>query len=162
MGFRSNSYNLEKVAAALKVDQSKLETALKSNQIGGFARIWSVEDKGRFSVAKVSTSKKRKDSEGYETDFQSGFVRLVGEAHNKVQGIEVTEKGVGIQITNCEATTPYNAETKKGYNNYVIYDFDLLDGNTSSGSAKKSTASKTSKSKKKEVEEDEDDTDLPF
>lgn len=162
MGFRSNSYNLEKAAAALKVDQDKLEAALKSNQVGGFARIWSVEDNGRYSVAKVSTSKKRRDGEGYETDFQSGFVRLVGKAHNKAQSIEVSEKGVGIQITNCEATTPYNAETKKGYNNYVIYDFDLLDNNASSGSAKKSAASKASKEKKKEVEEDDDDNDLPF
>lgn len=52
---------------------------------GGFARIWSIEDKGNYSVAKISTSKKRKDGSGYETDFQDGFVRLIGSAHEKVR-----------------------------------------------------------------------------
>ena len=33
---------------------------------GGFARIWSVEDKGNYSIAKVSTSKKRKDGSDME------------------------------------------------------------------------------------------------
>ena len=52
---------------------------------GGFARIWAIEDKGNYSVAKVSTSKKRRDEDGYETDFQDGFVRLIGAAHEKAK-----------------------------------------------------------------------------
>lgn len=163
MGFRSNGYNTEKIAAALKVDESKLKAAMKANQVGGFARVWSVEDKGNYSVVKISTSKKRKDGDSYETDFQTNFVRFVGDAHKLLSSIDVTEKGVSIQITNCEATTPYNAETKKSYNNYVVYAFDLPEGNASSSGSKKATSAKSAKNKRNnEVEEDEDSSDLPF
>lgn len=135
---------------------------------GGFARIWSVEDKGNYSIAKISTSKKRKDG-SYETDFQNGFVRLIGSAHEEAQALNITDKGVAIQITSCEVTTPYDATTKKGYTNYAIFAFDIPDGNDgdnakSTKSVKKSTA-KTSKTKTKKdilVIDDEQDDDLPF
>ena len=135
---------------------------------GGFARIWSIEDKGNYSIAKVSTSKKRKDG-SYETDFQDGFVRLIGSAHEKAQTLNVTDKGVAIQITSCEVTTPYNAEAKKGYVNYAIFAFDIPDGNGGGDAAyakagKKSTA-KTSKAKTKKdapVDDDAGEDDLPF
>lgn len=135
---------------------------------GGFARIWSIEDKGNYSIAKVSTSKKRKDG-SYETDFQDGFVRLIGSAHEKAQTLNVTDKGVAIQITSCEVTTPYNAEAKKGYVNYAIFAFDIPDGNDNGDAApaksgKKSTA-KTSKAKTKKdapVDDEQGEDDLPF
>lgn len=135
---------------------------------GGFARIWSIEDKGNYSIAKVSTSKKRKDG-SYETDFQDGFVRLIGSAHEKAQTLNVTDKGVAIQIISCDVTTPYNAEAKKGYVNYAIFAFDIPDGNDSGDAApaksgKKSTA-KTSKAKTKKdapVDDEQGEDDLPF
>lgn len=130
---------------------------------GGFARIWSIDDKGNYSVAKLSTSKKREDG-SYETDFQDGFVRLIGSAHKKAQTLNVSDKGVSIQITSCEVTTAYNAETKKGYTNYAIFAFDVPDGNagasTSERTGKKSVA-KAKASKDLSVD-DETDDDLPF
>lgn len=136
---------------------------------GGFARIWSIEDKGNYSVAKISTSKKRKDGDGYDTDFQDGFVRLIGSAHEKGKTLAVTEKGVAIQITSCEVTTPYNAETKKGYTNYAIFAFNIPEGNNNSSikvtkTSKKSSA-KASKAKTKNADlEDivDEDDELPF
>ena len=132
---------------------------------GGFARIWSIEDKGNYSVAKVSTSKKRNDG-GFDTDFQDGYVRLIGSAHEKAKTLNVTEKGVTIQITSCEVTTPYNQETKKGYVNYAIFAFEIpsyndSDNSTSKKNSKKSTA-KTSKIKNDTPAVDEQEDDLPF
>ena len=133
---------------------------------GGFARIWSIEDKGNYSVAKISTSKKRKDGDGYETDFQDGFVRLIGSAHEKSKTLSVTEKGVAIQITSCEVTTPYNAETKTGYTNYAIFAFNIPEGNDNSSTTKggKKSSAKTSKAKTKKAAEvaDEPEDELPF
>lgn len=138
---------------------------------GGYARIWSLEDKGNFSVAKISTSKKRKDEDGggYETDFQDGFVRLIGSAHEKAKTLNVTEKGVPIQITSCEVTTPYNSETKKSYTNYAIFAFNIPEGNETTtttaakGSKKKAATKSKAKAKtKKEAEVEEDEDDLPF
>jgi len=137
---------------------------------GGFARIWSIEDKGNYSVAKISTSKKRKDDDGYETDFQDGFVRLIGSAHTKAKELNVTDKGVAIQITSCEVTTPYNAETKKGYTNYAIFAFNIPDSNgttsnASAGSKKATKSASKSKAKAKaapETDVEDSDDDLPF
>ena len=130
---------------------------------GGFARIWSIEDKGNYSLAKVSTSKKRKDGDGYETDFQDGFVRLIGSAHEKAKTLNITEKGVAIQITSCEVTTPYNAETKKGYTNYAIFAFDIPNGNGSSGNASPAKKSvKTNTKAKSAADDEQSDDDLPF
>lgn len=159
MGFRDVKYNTEGIANLLKVDKPKLESAMKANQIGGFARIWGYENKGKYSVVKLSTSKKRKEGDGYETDFQSQFVRFIGAAHEKLQGLQIGEKGVSIQITDCEATTPYNYETKKGYNNYTVWSFDTFDEpptyDTKVSSSKKSA-------KKPVAEASDEDSDLPF
>ena len=133
---------------------------------GGFARIWSIEDKGNYSLAKISTSKKRKDGEGYETDFQDGFVRLIGSAHTKAQGLTVPEKGVPIQIKSCEVTTPYNAEKKKSYTNYAIFAFDIPDDNAPSGSAStgnsKAAKGGSAKTKADVAAADDTDDELPF
>lgn len=143
---------------------------------GGFARIWSVEDKGNYSTAKVSTSRKRKDADGndyYETDFQDGFVRLIGSAHEKAKTLDIPvndkgeSKGVSIQITSCEVTTPYNAEKKKVYQNYAIFAFNIPDGNggAKSGGTKKTAAKTTKKTTKSKTKKDapvDDDDELPF
>ena len=127
---------------------------------GGYARIWSIENRGNYSTAKISTSKKRKDTDNYETDFQDGFVRLIGPAHTKAQEITIPEKGLPIQIKSCEVTTPYNAEKKRGYTNYAIFAFDIPQSNVpvsagvpSSGSAEQA---------KNPVPTDDSEDDLPF
>ena len=153
---------------------------------GGFARIWEYHDvtngatikmangevkqlpPGNYSLVKLSTWKKR--GEVYETDFQDGFVRLIGYAHTKAQELDFEnmsfEKGFTIQITSCEVTTPYNAETKKGYTNYAIFAFNIPEGNDNSSTTKggKKSSAKTSKTKTKKAAEvaDEPEDELPF
>lgn len=172
MGLRQCDINKKKLAEILGLDSETIDSALKESRAGGFARIWSIEDKGNYTVAKVSTSKKRKDNSGYDQDFQDGFVRLIGSAHEKAKEITIPTNsegvplGVTVQITSCESTTPYDAVTKKGYNNYAIFAFDIPNGNDSANATpsrvgKKSTA-KTSKAKKNTPVEDEADDDLPF
>lgn len=142
---------------------------------GGFARLWSVEDKGNYSTAKISTSRKRKDEDGndyYETDFQDGFVRLIGSAHTKAQKLDIPvnengdSKGVSIQITSCEVTMQYKAEKGKNYTNFAIFAFDVPDGNGAKSSNTKKAAAKTTKkstkSKTKKEAPVEEDDDLPF
>lgn len=133
---------------------------------GGFARVWSIENKGNYTTAKLSTSKKRKDGDGYETDFQDGFVRFIGSAHDKINKVVIGEKGITIQITSCEVTSsPYNSEKKKCYTNYAVFAFNVPDGNgTTSGSkSKAATKTKTKANTKPSVDiVEEEDEDLPF
>ena len=127
---------------------------------GGYARLWSVENKGKYSTARVSTSRKLKDSDTWETDFQDGFVRLVGDAHKKAGELTIPERGIGIQITACEATKTYNAAEKKGYANYIIYAFDVLDAKGGSNNTNK--AKQTTKPVAAPAPVDDEDEDLPF
>lgn len=155
MGFRQCNNDEKKLADLLGLDVDTVSAALKKSRRGGYARIWSIEDKGKYSLAKVSFSKKRDDK--YETDFQDGFVRLIGSAHDKAKELNVTKSGVAIQVTSCEVTTPYNPETRKSYTNYAIFAFDIPDGYTTSSSAVSSA-----KETPKVVDVDEEDEDLPF
>jgi hypothetical protein len=101
--------------------------------VGGYARIWAVEDKCKYSTAEVSTSRKNQDGT-YETDFQNKFVRLVGNAHEL--GKSITEP-VNIQIKNCDVTRYWSKEKEKEYINFTIFDFDIQNGGGGKTSAPK-------------------------
>lgn len=120
--------------------------------VGGYATVWSVEDKGKYSNVQLSTSKRNEDGT-YTTDF-SGFVAFVGKAHTMAQGItEMTR----IQIKHADVTKRYVKEQDKEYTNFAVFDFDFM-----SDAPKKSNTKKTSsKPKLDPIPEDVDD-EMPF
>lgn len=103
---------------------------------GTYAKIWRVEDKGNYSIAQVSVSKKNKDSGQYETEFQQNFVRLVGTAHDLGKNIKEVHGGTTIKITSCDVTSRYDKEKEKEYTNFVIFGFEFPDGNSNTTSNK--------------------------
>lgn len=115
---------------------------------GAYAKVWRVEDKGNYSVAQVSISRKKKDSDQYETEFQHNFVRLVGTAHDMGKDIQEVQGGTSIKITSCDVTNKYDKEARKEYTNFVIFGFEFLDNNGGGNAAapsKKGAAAKKSK-----------------
>lgn len=117
---------------------------------GAYAKIWRIEDKGNYSVAQVSISRKKKDSDEYVTEFQHNFVRLVGNAHTAIQGVTIPEKGgLSIQITSCDVTNKWVAEKQKEYINFVIFGFDFPNGNNNSGNSNSKNSSKKTQNSKK-------------
>ena len=141
---------------------------------GGFARVWSVDDKGKYSTVRLSTSKKTQDEDGNDiwvTDFQDGFVKFIGSAHTKINELEIPTnakgdpKGLTIQITSCEVSTYYNPKTERTTVNYAVYAFDVPDDDDSKKTATKKSVAKKSTAKaktKKTASVDEDTDDLPF
>jgi catabolite regulation protein CreA len=98
------------------------------NLVGGYARVWSVSERNGFVTCNLSTSKKLKDSNNYETDFQDGYVSFYGTAGEKIKSVNIPDKkGVGIQIKGCDVKNKYDSDKKKTYVNYVVYDFDFTD-----------------------------------
>ena len=87
-----------------------------------YAKVWKSEDKGNYSVVELSTSKKNKQTDQYETDFSSKFVRFIGKAH-----VDISD-GVRIKLTEVEVTNSYNKETKQAYTNFLVYGFENADG----------------------------------
>lgn len=98
---------------------------------GAYAKVWAVENKGNYSVVELSTSKKNKTTNEYETDFSGKFVRFIGTAHNQVQGVT---RGTSIKLGNVEVTNSYNKETKTAYTNFLVFSFEIPDGNKQSNS----------------------------
>lgn len=154
---------------------------------GGFARLWCSDIYDKYSTARLNTWRKTGDSTIdnpiYETDFQEGYVRFIGQAHTRLQELDLpsTEEylknrenddwkkshpSIVIQIKSCEVQISYDYKTKKAYTNYVVYAFDIPEENDSSSTsaAKKSTAktSTKTKTKKEEPAEETGEDDLPF
>lgn len=128
---------------------------------GNFCTIWKAEDKGKYSVAQVSTSGKNREGQ-WEVDFQDGFVRLVGQAHEFVKKHGTGEKGLFCKIMDFEVTrTNGKDDPKKVYTNYVIFKLEEYGNNSSNGSTASSGAKKAPVKSKFAMEED-DTPQLPF
>lgn len=90
-------------------------------RVDSYAKVWEIENKGNYSEAKISISKKNKQTNQYETEFQSK-VRLVGQAHTcKVKAND------RIKIKSCDVTNKYDKEKKITYTNYVIFEIETND-----------------------------------
>lgn len=150
---------------------------------GAFARIWSVNDEGKYSTANVSVSRKNKDTGKYDVEFSDGYVRLVGSAHEAAKDLGLptreefdsqSDKGVSVKISSCDVTNNYDTKTKKLYTNCVMFGFEIPDNNggdssnnsgaKSANKGRKSATSSKAKTKAAAVaQEDADDEDeLPF
>lgn len=130
-----------------------------------YAKVWKIEDKGNYSVGQVSISKKNKNTDQYEIEFQDGFVRFVGNAHNDIQNLTIPEKGLTIKITSCDVSNAYVKDKQKTYVNYVIFGFEIPNSNGNKNSNTKSNAKSNSVELPEEVPENyatTEDDDLPF
>lgn len=104
---------------------------------GAYATIWSVEDKGRFSSVRISTSKKNRDTGAYEQDF-SGYVRFIGTAHQNSGSLKEKDR---IKLGDTDVTTSYDAKRKITYTNYALFSFEDANGSGSNGTQGKSATS---------------------
>lgn len=125
---------------------------------GAFAKVWRVENKGNYSVAQVSISRKKKDSDHYETEFQNNFVRLVGTAHDMGKDIQEVQGGTTIKITSCDVTNKYDKEAQKEYTNFVIFGFEFPDNNGGGNAVASNKKGTTAKKPTNEIDLEE----LPF
>lgn len=58
---------------------------------GQLVKIWAIEDKGKFAIVRMSSSRKDKQSNEYKASNWA-FVRFVGEAYNKIKNGELGEE----------------------------------------------------------------------
>ena len=101
-----------------------------------FCKVWEVKpsDGGKFKTVQLSTSKKKADGSGYETDF-SGFARFVGKA-NELD----FPSDAKLQLLSVGVTTSYDKEKKVTYTNYIVFDAKIAENNYPDGGAKSNDA----------------------
>lgn len=126
-------------------------------QVGSYAKIWEFTDKGTYGVVNLSSSKKNKDTNAYDTDFQYKFVSVVGNAYQFMKGVTIPKNGLTVKITNCSVTNKYDANKNTTYWNCAV--FGLEDPNSSSGGSSNNASQKKQTKVNNEPTPDED---LPF
>ena len=89
---------------------------------GFWAKVWDIQDKGKFTTLKIATSKKINDE--WTKDFD-GYVRAIGHAHNKAKEIKV---GDSIHVTEFELTNNYVKERNITYTNVAVVEIDEIKG----------------------------------
>lgn len=94
-----------------------------------FVKVWEVEDKGNYHIVSLSTSKKNKETDKYETDFSNKFVRFIGTAHKLAADLKA---GDVIKLGSCEVTNKYDKEKNTTYTNYLVYSFEKECDNSNS------------------------------
>jgi len=125
---------------------------------GQRVRVWGVfEDKGKFAVVKLGSSRKDKKSEEYvASDWLANFV---GKAYEKLQDLEIPDKG-GVTIFLKGATFAKEKYTDKNGDvqyaktpKFTVFNFSESEDEPAE-SSKKSSAKKTSHPK---FEQDDDE-----
>ena len=120
-------------------------------RVGTIARVWSCDDKGKYSTCNVSVSKLNRETNTYDTDFRSNFVNFVGQANEDIKKVGLptanerkngdNKTSTAIIIKNCDVTNFYagntgNAPTdgasaeKSPYTaRYAVFEIELPDAN---------------------------------
>ncbi len=123
---------------------------------GAYATIWQVEPvSNTFTKARISISRKNKNTGSYETDF-SGYVSFSGTtAASKASGLKEKDR---IQIGDCDTRSKYDAEKKMTYYNFIVYSFEMANGLATQPSPKQSSSPQIPEVDNGEI----DDSLLPF
>ena len=128
---------------------------------GSFAKVWSLDRNEKYSVGNLTISRKKQDGEGYETEFQDGYVRFVGNAHEALKGLDIPKSGLSIKIASCDVTNRYDPEKKKVYTNFVVFGLEIPE-RSEQGSKSASKAESKPQSGGKTAGETATDDELPF
>lgn len=102
---------------------------------GAWATVWEVKKNpsGKSYNVNMSTSRKNKDTDEYETDW-SGFAMFAGDAAKKAATLKARDR---IKLNGCEVTTRYVKEKNEKYTNYTVWDFDMSDFSSGGGKSRK-------------------------
>lgn len=95
------------------------------NQSSKYVRIWEVENKGKYTGVRCSSSKKNRDG---TYDNSNWLINFVGCAHNKANELS---KGDTIEITQGGISNTYDKENKTTYYNTVVFDFEFMNRSNS-------------------------------
>jgi hypothetical protein len=120
---------------------------------GSYVKVWEVEPvKDTITKARVSISKKDKNTGEYKSDFD-GYITFLGTA--SASKAAKLQKGDRIKLGDIDVTRKYDKEKQKEFINFNVFSFEMADSNTSTPSP---SVERTAPIDNGEIETD----DLPF
>lgn len=91
---------------------------------GSYATVWSAEQtRGNSVKVRLSTSRKNKQTNQYETDF-SGFVYFCGSAGAEALRLHERDR---IKLGDIDVTSRFDKEANREFVNYYAYSFEKID-----------------------------------
>lgn len=118
-----------------------------------YAKVWKVDNTGKFPKAQISISRKKDDGE-YETRF-SEWVVFYGKAKDKATELCENDR---IKILSCGVENWFSKETEKKYYSFMVFDYE----NAGTADSVKTEVSKKPETKPASESEANEDEDLPF
>lgn len=92
---------------------------------GTYATCWNVNvDEGNRVYAELSTSRKDKRTDQWETDFSSKYVRCLGDAESAAMKLK---RGDRIRIQDFGVTARFDKESGKVNTNFFLFAFEPAD-----------------------------------
>lgn len=127
---------------------------------GAYCTVWDVKTvSGTLTKARISTSRKNKNTGEYENDF-SGWISFVGTA-NASQALKLRERD-RIKLGDVEVTTKYDKNRNTTYTNFTVFNFEMADGFRGDDSVENpQSVSKVDVPNEAQTEDDVED-ELPF
>lgn len=89
---------------------------------GFWAKVWKIENRGKYHELQISVSKKDRETGEYKRDY-AGFVKCIGTAHSKADGIT---SGDSIRVTNFDVSNSFSKEKGTTYTNVAIFDIEEI------------------------------------
>ena len=101
----------------------------------GYLTVWEVKEtrSPRITRVRVSSSRKNRQTDEYETDFK-GWCSFMGDCAKQALDLKQKDRIITKRV---DVTNSYNKETETEYINYNVYEFEMADG-----SGKKSAPAK--------------------
>ena len=120
---------------------------------GAYATVWDVKPVFDTNTkCRISISRKKKDSTGFENEF-SGYVSFIGTAAAKKASL--LKEGSRIKLGDVDITTKYDKEKDTTYYNFKCFSFEEVVSTNSEDTKEKDNTQPT-------VDDGEVDDKLPF
>ena len=87
---------------------------------GAYATVWELLPRDNKMSARISTSKKNRETEKYENDF-SAIVSFYGEAKEAAKKLRSRDR---IKLLEVDVMTRYDAVADRAYTNFYVYKFE--------------------------------------
>ena len=99
---------------------------------GAYVKVWKIERFEKYTKVQGSTSKKNKETDTYETDW-NGYFNCVGQAHAEIAKFK---EGDRIKVEEFDITNKYDKEKKVTYTNYSVFKISDANNNAAPAQAK--------------------------
>lgn len=102
-------------------------------RVGAYLKVWKIERFEKYTKVQGSTSRKNKETDTYETDW-NGFLNFAGQAHTEIAKYKENDR---VKIEEFEVKNKYDKEKKQTSTYYSVFKISDANNNATQPAAEK-------------------------